>query len=82
MERLKHAKKSVGLKQTLEAVRTNQATLVYLAQDADQKVVEEITGLCRQNDIPIEYIETMKQLGKACGIDVGASMACLLKISD
>lgn len=79
MERLKHAKKIVGLKQTLRAIQANQAALVYLAQDADLKVVEEIAGLCRKHEVPVEYAETMKQLGKACGIDVGASTACLLK---
>jgi len=34
--------------------------------------------LCIKNNIPIVYVDTMKQLGKACNIDVGASVACLL----
>jgi ribosomal protein L7Ae-like RNA K-turn-binding protein len=29
--------------------------------------------------IRIEYVDTMKQLGKAVGIEVGASAVCILR---
>jgi len=55
-----------------------KAKQVFIAKDADEHVVARIKELCIKNNIPIVYVDTMKQLGKACNIDVGASVACLL----
>jgi len=79
LEELKNARKAVGIKQTTRAVESNQAQKVYIALDADEKVVGPLKELCMANSIEIKYVESMKQLGKACGIDVGASAVCLLK---
>ena len=35
--------------------------------------------MCREKDIPIVYADSMKQLGKACGIDVGAAVVSVTK---
>ena len=41
--------------------------------DAKLKIAADNSGCS------IVYIETMTELGKICGIDVGASCACILK---
>lgn len=82
MDRLKHAKKTVGIKQTLKAIEENNTKLVFLANDADKKIIDEVIGMCKGKDIKIETIESMKQLGKVCGIDVNASVACILDNRD
>jgi len=66
------------MKQSLKAVESLKAKQVFIAKDADEHVVARIKELCIKNNIPIVYVDTMKQLGKACNIDVGASVACLL----
>lgn len=79
LEELKNKKKTVGVKQSLKAVENGTAKILFIAKDADEKVVHSLKQLASQNLVEIKYVETMKQLGKACGIDVGASAACLLK---
>jgi large subunit ribosomal protein L7A len=79
LEDLKSSNKTVGLKQSMKAVEKMTAKQVFIAKDADERVVGRIKELCQKNNIPIVYVDTMKQLGKACDIEVGASVACLLK---
>lgn len=79
LEILKGGNKAIGIKQTLKAVETNTAKTVFIAMDADEKIVGSLKELCLSNSVEVEYAESMKQLGKACGIEVGASAVCLLK---
>lgn len=71
-------KKVVGVKQTCKAIKSGKIVKVYIAKDAEAKVVQPIEELCRDNDIGIVYISTMKELGHMCGIDVGAATAALI----
>jgi large subunit ribosomal protein L7A len=79
LEELKNIRRTIGIKQTLKAVEIGTAKTVYIAKDADEKVVGPLKELCRKDSIEVVYVENMKQLGKACGIDVGAATVCLLK---
>ena len=79
LEVLKSNNKAIGIKQTLKALESDTAKIVFIARDADEKIVRSLKELCISNSIELEYVESMKQLGKACGIEVGASAVCLLK---
>lgn len=79
LEELKSSNKTIGLKQSLKAVEKAMAKQVFIAKDADERVVGKIKELCLKNNTPTVYVDTMKQLGKACGIEVGAAVVCLLK---
>lgn len=79
IELLKKNEKVVGFKQTKKAVEQNQIKAVFIASDADQKVISPTKQLCDVNGIPVYIVETMKQLGKASGIDVGASIVGILQ---
>ena len=46
-DRLKTAKRIVGAKQTLKAVQGGQAKEVFVARDADGRVVQPIVDLFR-----------------------------------
>lgn len=71
-------KKVVGAKQTSKYIKSGKTITVYIARNADEKVRKPIEELCRQNDIQPVYIETMKELGNICGIDIGAATAALI----
>jgi large subunit ribosomal protein L7A len=71
-------KKVVGAKQTEKAIKSGQAKIVYIAEDAEAKVTAPILELCKQNNVEVVFVETMKKLGMLCGIDVGAATACIL----
>lgn len=79
LEALKTAPKAVGAKQVGRALRSGQAKLVFLAEDADPKVTESIANLCEELSIPTESVATMDSLGKACGISVGSAVAAVLE---
>jgi large subunit ribosomal protein L7A len=66
---------SVGTKQTLRMVELGKATEVYVAKDADPKITLKIVDLCKKQGVKVIYVDSMKSLGKACGIEVGAAMA-------
>ena len=79
LELLKSSNKAIGIKQSLKAVEADHAQLVFIAKDADEKITAGLREQCQARSIEIYYADTMKQLGKACGIEVGASAVCLLK---
>ncbi len=80
LEKLKKAKKiAIGTKQVLKAVENNITELIFVAQDADAKVVEPLSTYCNEHGVQIVNVESRIQLGEACGIDVGAAAAAILK---
>jgi large subunit ribosomal protein L7A len=80
MQELKTSnKRVVGLKQTVKAVKNGTALRVYLAKDADDFIKKSALDACIDKDIQIIYANSMKELGEACGIDVGTSAAAVLK---
>jgi len=78
MDELKNARKVIGLNQTIRAIEEQIAKTVYLAEDADIKIVSRIEKLCKDHEVQVIRVESMKALGKACGIDVKAAMACVI----
>lgn len=78
MDRSELYKKIVGTKQAIKHIKSKTAVKVYVAKDADTRITQQVINLCTENDIEIIYFDTMKQLGDFCGIDVGASTACLV----
>ena len=69
----------VGAKQFKKALRDNRAIKAYLAKNADPAVTEPIAELCKTHKIPCVWVKTMKELGQACGIEVGAAAATAVK---
>ena len=65
----------VGVKQSRKAIREGRVRRVYLASDADPAITEPIRAQCAAAGIPVEDGQTMAQLGRFCGIAVGASVA-------
>jgi len=72
-------KKTVGTKQTLKALEKGLAKKVFIASDAEQHVVKPLLRHCQDKGIPYEMVDTMKNLGKACGIEVGCASAAVVE---
>lgn len=68
----------VGAKQLKKALSRGTAIQVFLAQNADPAITEPLQALCLANQVPCLWIDTMLQLGCACGIDVGAAAAAVV----
>ena len=70
---------TVGVKQTVKALEQGQLREVVIARDADTHVVDPVVQLSEQYGVLVSYVESMKQLGAASKIDVGASTVGILK---
>ncbi len=75
----KKVSKVIGIKQSIKAVGNNIAVTVYFADDADVRVLLPLQQVCQTQKIPIVSGYSMKELGTACGIDVGAAAIAILK---
>lgn len=67
------------MKQTVKAIKNDKVDIVYIADDAEDNIKNNILEACRGKNIEIVHVDTMKELGDTCGIDVNASCASLLK---
>ena len=70
-------RRTVGLKQTVKAIKNGTAKKVYLAEDADDFIKQSVQDVCRDKNIQIIYVNSMKEFGDACGIDIGDSTASI-----
>ena len=68
----------VGSKQLRKALAKDRARQVYLALNADPAITEPIMALCEVNHVPYAWVCDMQDLGRACGIEVGAAAAAVL----
>ena len=68
----------VGAKQLRKALKAGTASKVYLAENADPAVTEPLAALCQENNVSIFWVRSMAELGKVCGIDVGAAAAAVI----
>ena len=68
----------VGAKQLRKALQSGKVFRVYLAENADPAIVEPIEALCQQNNVEFTWVRSMADLGKVCGIEVGAAAAATL----
>ena len=78
-EDLDKKKLVIGAKQTYKALMEDKIYQLYVAGDADQFVLRGVIEAAHLKNIDINYVDSMKKLGKDCGIDVGATTVGVLK---
>ena len=78
-EKLAKSKFVVGAKQLKKALLSGRAEYVFLAENADPAITEPIAELCRSGNIQVHWVRSKEDLGSACGIEVGAAAAAVLK---
>lgn len=79
VSRLETENKIVGIKQVQRALESEKVAIVYIAEDAEENIIDQIVNLCKEHEIPTVSIISKEELGNACGIDVSAATAALLK---
>ncbi len=76
------AKKYVGLKQFIRSAREERIKYVVLAENADEKIKNEVRDIAKKDNIKVKSFPSKEALGKACGIDIGAAVVTVLKTDD
>ncbi|MBG9542277.1 50S ribosomal protein L7ae-like protein [Cytobacillus firmus] len=67
----------VGTKQTVKALKLGTIDEVVVASDADPRITAKVVNTANEMNVPIVYVDSMKKLGKACGIEVGAAAVAI-----
>ena len=75
---LTRASRVVGAKQVRRAIDAGRAKAVWLAADADPGLTGPIAAQCTERGVPVETMGSMKELGRVCGIAVGAAVAAVV----
>jgi large subunit ribosomal protein L7A len=69
----------IGTKQTVRALKEGNASELVIAEDADPNITAKLIKQANEANIAVSYVESMKKLGKACGIEVGAAAAAIIR---
>lgn len=68
----------VGVKQTMRMIEQRCVSEIFIADDADFYVTRPVVEAGVAAGIPITTVDSKKELGHICGIDIGAATACVL----
>ena len=68
-----------GAKQAIRAIRDGRAAEVYIAADAAKMVTEPVREAAREAGVPVRDVPSMRELGRACSLDVGCACAARIK---
>ncbi|WP_223595873.1 50S ribosomal protein L7ae-like protein [Neobacillus bataviensis] len=69
----------IGTKQTVKALKEGKVQEIFVATDAEPKVTGKIVEEALGFNVPVQYVDSMKKLGKACGIEVGAAAVAIIR---
>ena len=79
LEKLKNAAKVVGTRRLLRAIQNGEIEEAYVARDADLFILRQVREACAAAGVRMVEVETMKELGQACGVEVKTASAGIRK---
>ena len=75
---LTNSARAVGVKQVRRALSNGKARRLYLARDADPRLTRPLAEQAREQGVEAVWLGSMKELGRDCGIAVGAAAAAAI----
>jgi len=75
-------RRAVGVREARKHLERDRVERVIVAQDADPSVTQELLREAAARGVAVSYTDSMAELGRACGIQVGAAAAALLRAED
>ena len=79
LEKLKNANKVVGTRRLIRAIQAGEIAEAYIASDADLFIVRQVRQACTAANVRLNEVESMVQLGQACGVEVKTASAGIRK---
>ncbi|WP_066321256.1 50S ribosomal protein L7ae-like protein [Bacillus sp. FJAT-29814] len=76
---LQASKVIIGTKQTVKALREGIVQELVIAADAEAKVTSPAVNEAERLGVPVQYVDSMKKLGKACRIEVSAAAVAIIR---
>ncbi|MBE3556395.1 MAG: ribosomal L7Ae/L30e/S12e/Gadd45 family protein [Firmicutes bacterium] len=69
--------KVAGIRQVQRALNRDSAILLVVAEDAEARLTAPLVQLAEKRRIAVQRVPSMRQLGRACRLEVGTA-ACLI----
>ena len=69
----------VGSKQVIKSAKSGHLEKMFIAEDTDGAIKEELISIAEQNKVEYVFVPTKKELGQACNIQVMTACAGILK---
>src|SRR5690625_3522402 len=69
----------IGTKQTIKAIEQNKVNELFVANDADQHITEEVIRLANEQGVKCTTVDSKKKLGTVCGIAVSSTTVTITK---
>lgn len=73
------ASKAVGTRQVLRGLKAGTIQRVYVANDADTYLFQQVVRAAEDAGVPTVRVESMKDLGTALGLDVACAAAAIAR---
>ena len=72
-----------GTNETTKAIERSTAKLVYISLDVDPaEIVGYLPLLCEDKKVPYVYIQSKKDLGKCCGLEINMASCAITSFAD
>jgi len=68
-----------GYRQVIRALDAGTLLSAQIAQDADGPIKEKLLTVLNNAHVPYQFVSSKIELGKLCGISVGAAVAGTIK---
>lgn len=65
----------IGTKQVRNAIESGKVKNVYIASDSENTVISPVIELAKKFNLPVFYVNTRKELGEICRINVKTACA-------
>ena len=80
MDELKAAaRRVVGTKQVLRALKSGTVLRAYVANDADTFLFQRIVTASEAAGAPVVRVASMRELGVCCGVEVATAAAAIVR---
>lgn len=79
LEKLRTARTVAGIHQVCRVVESGAAEMVFIAADADERVLGTLLTACRDVGIIPDRTATKAELGAHARLDVGAAAVAILR---
>ena len=73
------ASKAVGTRQVLRGLKAGTLSRVYVANDADTYLFQQVVRAAEDAGVPAVRVPSMKELGQALGLEVACAAAAIVK---
>jgi len=79
-EKVLQARKIViGTKQAVKVLKEGTVQEILVASDAEPRLTAKVVEEALLMDVSVRYVDSMKKLGKSCGIEVGAATVAIIR---